>query len=34
MTTVTYEVDGVKMSEKEFANYIRDKYINNPPEGY
>ena len=34
IATVTYEVNGVKMSEKEFANYIRDKYIKNPPEGY
>ncbi|MBQ7246076.1 MAG: hypothetical protein IJS33_04065 [Firmicutes bacterium] len=34
IATVIYEVDGVKMSEKEFANHIRDKYIKNPPEGY
>ena len=31
---VTYEVNGVKMTEAEFAQRLREKYIENPPEGY
>ena len=31
---VTYEVNGVKMTEAEFAQRLRKKYIENPPEGY
>ena len=31
---VTYEVNGVKMTEAEFAQRLREKYIKNPPEGY
>ena len=31
---VTYEVNGVKMTEAEFAQRLREKYMENPPEGY
>ena len=31
---VTYEVNGVKMTEAEFAQRLREKYIEIPPEGY
>lgn len=31
---VTYTVNGVKMTEAEFAQQLREKYIENPPEGY
>lgn len=31
---VTYIVDGVAMTEAEYAQILRDKYIKNPPEGY
>lgn len=31
---VTYTVNGVKMSEAEFAQYLREKYMKNPPIGY
>ena len=31
---VTYEVNGVKMTEVEFAQRLREKYIENPPVGF
>lgn len=31
---VTYIVNGVTMTEAEYAQRKRDKYIKNPPEGY
>lgn len=31
---VTYTVNGVQMSEAEFAQYLREKYMKNPPVGY
>lgn len=33
-STVTYMVNGVKMSEAEFAQQLREKYMQDPPEGY
>ena len=31
---VTYEVNGVKMTEVEFPQRNREKYIENPPVGF
>ena len=31
---VTYVVNGVAMTESEYAQKARDKYIKNPPVGY
>ena len=31
---VTYTVNGVQMSDAEFAQYLREKYMKNPPVGY
>lgn len=31
---VTYVVNGVAMTEAEYAQRLRDKYMKNPPEGY
>lgn len=31
---VTYVVNGVKMTEAEFAQRLREKYTKNPPIGY
>lgn len=31
---VTYVVNGVAMTEAEYAQRLRDKYRKNPPEGY
>lgn len=31
---VTYTVNGVTMSEAEFAQRLREKYMKNPPIGY
>lgn len=31
---ITYIVDGVQMSESEFAQIVREKYMKNPPIGY
>lgn len=31
---VTYVVNGVAMTEAEYAQKARDKYIKDPPEGY
>lgn len=33
-SVVTYMVGGVEMSEAQFAQRIRKKYMQNPPEGY
>lgn len=32
--TTTYLVDGKPMTEAEFAQRLRDRYVENPPEGY
>lgn len=31
---VTYVINGVKMSEAEFAQHLREKYMKKPPVGY
>ena len=31
---ITYTVNGVNMSEAEFAQYLREKYMKKPPIGY
>lgn len=31
---VTYVVNGVAMTEAEYAQRLRDKYMKNPPEGF
>lgn len=31
---VTYVVNGVEISEAEFAQRLREKYMKNPPVGY
>ena len=32
--TTTYLVDGKPMTEAEFAQRLRERYMENPPEGY
>lgn len=33
-SVVTYIIDGIEYSEKEYADLIRTGYINKPPRGY